>query len=472
MSRLEDFHTRHAVEIKELYERSAACWKIPEAQWAGAIYRAAISSASVASRPSFATVVSRTLVHPDDFAFAVAFRLGCSEAVNNFEAKYKVLLHDLALDITHDERRATNLAEVVLQEIYGELEEDGRRNSLLRDFDGCVSLLDWLRALLKRRDAGELNATGPKFYAPTTRRAPAHMSCPPREALAAYRDLVQLGGVPQRGRRLSSKERTQIRYHLRVCLPCQTQLVTGSANDRYSGELEAAAREQAKRSTVLLLRIIGIAGIVGILAWTAWLTGQPERFVDRARTVLRAAAGQARDVAEPRSETPIGTVSFSVGTASRASEVLKHPFTAELSTAESSQSTNRDKTHATLPPSVASQNQVPDSGLENKVVADFSKRQDFALGKGSAVTATNHQSVRDTPVSSIHGADLPQKRTPYHVESDSLYTLERAKSLIQRSVESGDETVKQIDVGTYKAGDEADDDLKSRYNATFNSPSR
>jgi hypothetical protein len=471
MSLLEDFRARHAVEIKELYERSAARWKIPEAQWADAIYRAAISSGSVASRSSFASEVSRTLVHPDDFAFAVAFRLGCSEAVNNFEAKYKVVLHDLARDITHDERRATNLAEVVLQEIYGELEEDGRRRSQLQYFDGRVSLLDWLRALLKRRDAGELNATVPKIYAPTTRSAPPHTSCPPHEALAAYRDLVQLGGVPHRRRRLSSKERAQIRYHLRVCLPCQTQLVTGRVNDRNSGELQAAARER-KRSTVLPLRVIGIAGIVGILAWAAWLTGQPQQFVDRARTVLRTAVGQARDVAETRSETPIDAVSSSVGTASRASEVLNRPLTAELSTAESSQSTNGDKTHAVLPPSVASQNQLPDSGLETKVVDDFSKSQDFALRKGSAVTATNHQGVGDTPVPSMHEANLPQKRTPYHVESDRLYIMEQAKALIQRSVESGDEARYQIEVGRYKAADEADDDLESRYNATSKSPSR
>jgi hypothetical protein len=469
MNRLEDFHARHAGEIKELYKRSAARWKIPEAQWVGAIYRAAISSGSVASRSSFASEVSRTLVHPDDFAFAVAFRLGCSEAVNNFEAKYKVLLHDLALDITHDERRATNLAEVVLQEIYGELEEDGRRRSQLQYFDGRVSLLDWLRALLKRRDTGELNATVPKFYAPTTHSAPPHTPCPPHEALAAYRDLVQLGGVLHRGRRLSPKERARIRYHLRACLPCQTQLVTGSVNDRYSAELQAAACER-KRSTALVLRVIGIGGVVGILAWTAWLTGQPQQFVDRARTVLRTAVGHALDVAETRSETPIDAVSSSVGTA-RASEVLSRPLTAELGTAESSLSTNGNKTHAALPPGVASKNQLPDSGLETKVV-DFSKSHDFALRKGSAVTATNHQGVGDTPVPSMHEANLLQKRTPYHAQSDRLYIMEQAKALIRRSVESGDEAMRQIEVGTYKAAHEADDDLESRYNATSKSPSR
>jgi hypothetical protein len=485
MSRLEDFRARHAVEIRELYERSAARWKIPEAQWAGAIYRAAISSESVASRSSFASEVSRTLVHPDDFAFAVAFRLGCNEAVNNFEAKYKVLLHDLALDITHDERRATNLAEVVLQEIYGELEEDGRRRSQLQYFDGRVSLLDWLRALLKRRDAGELNATVPKFYAPTTRSAPAHTSCPPHEALAAYRNVVQLGGVSHRGGRLPIKERARIRHHLRACLSCQTQLVAGRANDRDSGELQAAARER-KRSTVLPLHVMGIAGIVGILVCTAWLAGQPQRFVSRARTIFQAAAGQARDLADTRRETPSDRIPSGMGTAFRALKARERPLTAGLSTAESSRSTSGDKSHATLLPSVAPHSQLPDSGLDTKVVADFSKNQDFALGKRSGVTATNHQGIRNTPVPRVQEASLPHKRTPYHVESNRLYTMEQAKTLIQRfrtlgytadatPVESGDETMYQIEVGSYKTADEADDaadDLEARYNAIFSSPPR
>jgi hypothetical protein len=484
MSRLEDFRARHAAQIKELYERSAARWKIPEAQWAGAIYRAAISSGSLGLRSSFPDEISCTLVHPEDFAFALAFRLGCGEAVDNFEAKYKVLLHDLALDITHDESRATNLAETVFQEICGELEEDGRRRSLLQDFDGRVSLVDWLRALLKRRDAGELDSKVPKFYAPTTRSAPANTPCPRHEALAAYRELVELYGVPHRGRQLSSKERAQIRHHLRVCLPCQTRLATvSSVKDRYSGEPQAAARER-KRSTVLPLRVMGIAGIVGILAWAAWLTGQPQQFVDRARTTFRTVVGQSREVAKTRSETPINAVSSGVGTASRASEALKRPLTAELSTAKSSQSANGNETHATLPPSVASQSQLPDSGLDTKVVADVSKSEDFALAKGSAVTAKNHQGLGDTPVSGIPNAKRLKKRTPYHIESDRLYTMEQAQSLIQRfrtlgytattsPVESDDKTMYQIEVGTYKTADEANaaaDDLESSYNATFNSP--
>jgi hypothetical protein len=357
MSRLEDFRIRYAVEIKELYERSAVRWNIPEGQWAGAIYRVAISSGAPGSRSPSANEISCTLAHPDDFAFALAFRLGCSDALDTFEAKYKVVLRDLALDITHDEDRAMNLAEAVFQEIYGELEEDGRRRSLLRDFDGGVSLLDWLRALLEQRDAGELEATVPNVNFPMSRPAFAPSWCPPREALAAYGDLVRLDGVPHRARRLPSKERARIRHHLRVCLSCQTQLVTGRPNERYTGELPAAASGRAAHSSLLPPRVTVIAGIVGILAWVAWMSGEPQQFVGRVRTILQA-VGQARHGAERRSDAPSDSVSSGVDTASRASEPRNYPLMAEVSTAESRQSTSGENIQVTLPTGVAVSSQL------------------------------------------------------------------------------------------------------------------
>jgi hypothetical protein len=229
---------------------------------------------------------------------------------------------------------------------------------------------------------------------------------------------------------------------------------------------------------------MGIVGILGILGGAAWLTDQPRQFVARARTILPATVGQTREVGETGSETPIDGGAFSVGTASPVSQAHKLPLTAELSTAQSSQSTSRDATHATLPPGIGSHGQLPNSGLDTKVVADFSKSQDFSLGKGSAVTAKNHQGVRGTRGLGIQEPKPPKKRRTYHIESDRLYTMEQATSLIQRfrsfgytanawPVESGDETIYQIEVGTYKTADEANDaadDLESRYNATLNSP--
>jgi len=484
MSRLEDFRVYHAVEIQWQYRRSAFRWKIPEGQWAAAIYRVAMTSGSPGSRWSSANEMSCTLAHPDDFAFALAVRLGCSRALESFEAKYKIVLHDLALDIAHDESRAMNSVEAVWQEIYGELEEDGRRRSLLQEFDGSVSLLDWLRAVMERRVAGGLDATGPKYDPPTSRPAPAQNSCPPHAAVAAYHELVRLGGAPHLGRRLRLKERAQIRHHLRACVSCQTRLATGRANGRYSGQPQGAASERRMGSSVWPLRAMGIAGIVGILAWAAWLTGQPQRFVGRASTILRAAVSQARDPAEARRTTPIDGGTSSLGAESQLSEASEHPHVAELSTAQSSQSTSGDKTRATSPPDVAPPRQVPDSGLDTKVVADFSKTRDFSLGEGSAVTTKNRRGARESTISGTRRAKRPKKRTPYHIESDRLYTKEQTNSLIQRlgslgyaadatPVETGHEPMYRIKIGAYQTADEADDaadDLEARYNATFTPP--
>jgi hypothetical protein len=433
MSRLEDFRVRYAVEIKELYEQSAVRWNIPEGQWAGAIYRVVMSRGSPGSRSSSANEISCTLVHPDDFAFALAFRLGCSDALDNFEAKYKVVLHDLALDITHDYHRAMNLAAAVFQEIYGEMEEDGRRRSLLLNFDGGVSLRDWLRALLEQRDAGELEATVSNVHFPMGRPDRAPSWCPPQEALAAYRDLVRLDGLPHRARRLPAKDRARIRHHLRVCPSCQTQLVTGRPNGPLTGELPGAASRRARRSGLVRLRVMAIAGMVGILAWVAWMNGEPQRFVDRVRTILQAVS-QARHVAETHSNTPGDSVWSGVDTASRASEPRNYPLTVEVNTAESRQSTSGDNIDATPPTGVAFSSQLPNSGQDTKSVADFSKSQDFPLGKGIAVTAKSPQGVRDGPLPGIQKTKRPKKLTLYPIEADPLYTMEHARSLILESV--------------------------------------
>jgi hypothetical protein len=458
MSRLEDFRARHAVEIKELYERSgAARWKIPETEWAGAIYRVATSSELLASRSSSANEISCRLVHPDDFAFTLAFRLGCREALENFEARYKVLLHELALEITYDdESRAINLAEVVFRQIYGELEDDGRRRSLFEDFDGRVSLVGWMRAVMEQLDADEPNACAPEVQGQTTCSPLASASCPPRAALAAYRDLVQLNGVPQRGRRLPAKQRDQIRNHLRTCSHCQTLLVAGPENDRHCVELRAAARDQVKRSAKSSLRAMRIAGIVAILAGVAWLAGQlaaqPKQFVSRAVAIVHATVGEARYLVETSSEM---LVKAGVGTASRASEARGHPLTEKLSPAES-QATSQNGTHPTLPTGIADHNQLPNFELQDTLVADNSNNQDFSSGRVD-LTAKDHHWAADKPVSGDQESKPPKRLTPYHLEPDRLYTSDQAKSLIRRfralgytadatPVESGDETMYKIEV--------------------------
>jgi hypothetical protein len=346
MSRLEDFSARHSVEIKELYERAnAARWRIPEAQWTGAIYRAAIWRESPASPSSQGREysISSTSLHAQDFAFALAFRLGCGEAMDYFMAKYEALLHGLAVDITHDESRARSLTEVVFRELHGEAEEDGRRRSLFQDFDGRDSLVIWLRAIMAQRHGVGRGATiAPKYQS----CAP----CPTPAALAAYRSLVQLGGVSRRGQRLRANQRDEIRNHLRVCSRCQTTLVASQRNYDLSAASEAVAGGHTNRSTSLPpypLRIAGIvAGIVLILTWAMSLSGEPQQLVSRAATFLNdhATGRQPRDPRETPREMPIDAAPADVGSPSHYSEPRNQSLTPEFRGTESRQSGSDDDT--------------------------------------------------------------------------------------------------------------------------------
>ena len=346
----------------------------------------------------------------------------------------------------------------------------------LREFGRRVFPLNELR-VMEQSNAGGRNVTTPKFQSDRSRSELTDTSCPPSTALAAYRDLVQIGGVPHRGSWLPAKQRDQIRSHLRGCVRCQTELVAKRENDRHSGRVEAAPSEWVKRSTVMLLRVMQFAGIVAILASIAWLTDGPRQLVGHAGMILRAAVGQARDTAAPRRPTAIDAVSSGIGTSLQPAEAPHLP-TAEFSTAESSQPTSQDKGRATLPRGVASDSQVP-----NARPKDLSPSQSFSVGEGSQATAKNDQWAGDKSFRGQTGKP-PKKRRPYHIESERLYTMDQAKSLIQRfrtlgytadatPVQSGGETMYQIEIGTFKTAAEADDaadDLESRYNSAFDSP--
>ena len=231
---------------------------------------------------------------------------------------------------------------------------------------------------------------------------------------------MRLGGARYRGAWLPFKQRNEIRDHLLVCARCQTELVASRKKQRLSIRLQAAASNWVKRSTVLRLRVTQFAGIVAILASITWLTDRPRRLVGHPETILRAAVGPARDTAAPQRPTPIDAVSSGIGTSVQPVEA---PY---------------PSTHY----------------------------------------STGDRSVRGQTTKP------PKKRTPYHLQSNRLYTMEQAKSLIERfrtlgytthqtPVQSGDETMYRIEVGTFKnvrEADDAADDLESRYNSAFNSP--
>lgn len=89
-----------------------------------------------------------------DFAFALAVRLECRDAIEHFETEYMSLLRSCAERITRDEGRITALTKEVFDELHGSRDVDGRRRSLFDEFDGQVSLITWLREVMLQREMG------------------------------------------------------------------------------------------------------------------------------------------------------------------------------------------------------------------------------------------------------------------------------------------------------------------------------
>src|SRR5262245_24533932 len=114
MISFEEFRNCHAVQIAELYLRAgAARWKIPEQQWAAALYRTATSIESKSGRvkSEHLTTVDLSSLHATDLAFAVAFRLGCSEAMDYFEREQRTQIRSLAAESTQSPSQLTRLTE-------------------------------------------------------------------------------------------------------------------------------------------------------------------------------------------------------------------------------------------------------------------------------------------------------------------------------------------------------------------------
>jgi hypothetical protein len=161
----EDFRVRYGSELVTLFKRtSAATWKISEDQWAVAIYRATISGAPRADTAEQGSNIRAYLssLHAQDFAFALAIRLGCRDAIQHLTTNYRALLgtlvHSVVLPPPVSVISITALAQIetltkgVFDDLYGHQDADGLRRSLFEEFDGRISLLSWLREVIVQRE--------------------------------------------------------------------------------------------------------------------------------------------------------------------------------------------------------------------------------------------------------------------------------------------------------------------------------
>src|SRR5262249_39237926 len=149
-------------------------------------------------------------LHATDLGFAVAFRLGCREAMDYLLREQRAQIGRLAAECAQSPSQVTRVTETLLRELQGHEMEDGRRQTLFERFDGQVALRDWLRTIVQREIAKESAAD-----------QGSRAACPFPEALAAYGRQIWLEAEPSQGRGLREKERNEIRLHLRDCSRCQ-----------------------------------------------------------------------------------------------------------------------------------------------------------------------------------------------------------------------------------------------------------
>jgi RNA polymerase sigma-70 factor (ECF subfamily) len=125
------------------------------------------------------------LAHADDVALAAACAAGDEAAWERFVREYRPVLYRAA-DALDTTGRARELADALYADLYGLIERDGERRSLLRYYQGRSSLATWLRAVLAQRYVDLLRAArrldplpDDESAAPASASAPGAPAAPP-----------------------------------------------------------------------------------------------------------------------------------------------------------------------------------------------------------------------------------------------------------------------------------------------------
>lgn len=141
-------------DLTRLHERSgAARWGVSPEAFGLAIERslAHLQSASSADR-------ARLLesLHVDDLALAAGCLAGDDAAWEHFIRELRPALYQAARTIAGDDGR--ELADSLYAELYGLVEKDGTRKSLLAWYHGRSRLVTWLRSVLVQRRIDRVRA--------------------------------------------------------------------------------------------------------------------------------------------------------------------------------------------------------------------------------------------------------------------------------------------------------------------------
>jgi RNA polymerase sigma-70 factor (ECF subfamily) len=144
--------------LQRLYTSAkAGRWSLSASVFRDAL--AASLEKAFAEHPPSAREADRYLrgLHLEDLALACACIDGNEAAWEHLVREYRPALHRAA-DAIDPTGRARELADALYADLFGMVEDHGRRRSLLRYFHGRSSLATWLRSVLAQRHVDALRA--------------------------------------------------------------------------------------------------------------------------------------------------------------------------------------------------------------------------------------------------------------------------------------------------------------------------
>jgi RNA polymerase sigma-70 factor len=235
--------------IGRLYESSGATrWQLERETFATAVRR---SVAHRFSSTADAGAIDAYLasLHVGDLALATACVEGSDAAWEHFIREVRPQLYLAARTIAGDEGR--ELADSLYGELFGLVETEGHRQSLLAHYHGRSRLLTWLRSVLVQRQIDRVRATRrleplPEEERAATLAAPGAPPDPERERLIGHAQAAVDAAIDA----LEAKDRLRLRLYY-------GQDMTLAAIGRALGEHEATVSRKLERARKTLRQQVG-----------------------------------------------------------------------------------------------------------------------------------------------------------------------------------------------------------------------
>jgi RNA polymerase sigma-70 factor (ECF subfamily) len=242
------FLTAHRGLLDRLFARSGARrWAVTQEEFDRALFESSARRFNdrAASHGEIATYLES--LHLEDLALATACRSGSSEAWDHFIAEFRPLLYAAARAIRPGDHR--ELADSLYAELYGLVEREGQRRSLMAYFHGRSSLATWLRSVLAQRHVDRVRATArekPLEELPPGSPHLARSADPPDPHYGRYVALARQAVRAAIGA-LSDADRLRLAsYYVQGLTLAEIGRITGEHESTISRKLDRSRREIRK----------------------------------------------------------------------------------------------------------------------------------------------------------------------------------------------------------------------------------